>query len=70
MYQATHTKYFKDQQELELFGEWAFGKSDAYIYDCMKLWNERHSSKLELYESQSYEDTIPKMIEIWKNETK
>lgn len=69
MYQATHTKYFKDQQELESFGYWAFGKSSAQIYDCMDLWNERHGSKLILHSGDQYEDTLPKMIELWKLES-
>lgn len=63
------SKYIEDEDDLEHFGEWAFGK-DFNIYDhslkFMKAWNLRHCHNLQIKTQNHIENDVPKMVDLWR----
>ncbi len=56
-------------EELGDFLDWAFGKDRKSLgwSGCfMDRWNEMHGDLLYLEGNHSYESTMPKMIEFWR----
>lgn len=58
-----------DEEEINSFGEWAFGpsfKDMIHTLQFMEAWNERHGKKFILSASGIVEYDLPKMIDLWK----
>lgn len=63
-------KHIFDQNDVEKFGEWAFGKDYTIIdgsINFMKAWNQLHSDKLMLEDIGCITEDISKMVQIWKD---
>jgi hypothetical protein len=54
------------------FALWAFGDQyeDLFNDEFRLVWNFRHEDKLKLHGNGRPDVDLPKMIEIWKRETK
>lgn len=65
-------RYFlkpETEEELDTFGEWAFGSSYRELdhsLKFMKAWNDIHGDVLTLSQDSVIADDLPKMIEMWK----
>ena len=57
---------------IEDFAEWSFGKDFKILPSSEKFmdrWNEKHGDLFRLTGSDRYHSTLPKMIDIWKENT-
>jgi len=56
-----------------MFAEWAWGSDFKNMLlhgdQPVDKWNKLHGDKLTIYGSGRPQDDIPKMIELWQNET-
>jgi len=63
-------RYLRVDYEIDKFSRWAF--TDMYeklnSFQCMIAWNELHGDKFKLESHNLIKDTLPKMIEIWRDE--
>lgn len=65
--------YFKNEEELSEFAEWAFGEKFKELDEgiqFMKCWNFYHSDKLELHPDNLLSQDAPKMVELYREHMK
>lgn len=69
-YEGLFSPLLNDEEDLLLFGRWAFGEDYNLIPDGMgflKAWNEKHSEDHELKPDGDIHEDAKKMVDLWKN---
>ena len=58
-----------DKEEIEKFGEWAFGESYlklSFAEEFLESWNNLHGESLYIYGNDEIDKSAEKMLDLWQ----